>query len=105
MDLQLTGKVVLVAAASKGLGKAAAKAFAEEGAKLAICARSNLIEKTAEEIRKETGAEIMATRADVTNQQDVDRFVDRALKRFGQSSISISRKQSGLSLSTSRFIT
>jgi 3-oxoacyl-[acyl-carrier protein] reductase len=71
------------------LGKAAAKAFAEEGAKVAICARSSLIEKTAREIREETGADILAVRADVTNQQDIDRLVNQALKRFGQIDILI----------------
>lgn len=44
MDLHLSGKVALVTAASKGLGKATARQFALEGAKVVICARSQLID-------------------------------------------------------------
>ena len=39
MDLGLKGKIAIVAASSKGLGKAIAMGLAEEGAKVAICAR------------------------------------------------------------------
>lgn len=48
--LQLRGKVTLVTDASKGLGKATARQFAREGAKVSICARSELIDQTAAEI-------------------------------------------------------
>ena len=84
MDLQLTNKVALVAAASKGLGKASAKAIAREGARVVICSRSDLVESTAAEISRETGAEVVAVRADVTMQEDIDRFVQTALDSFGQ---------------------
>lgn len=43
MDLNLSGKVALVIAASKGLGKVTARQFAREGALVAICARSESI--------------------------------------------------------------
>lgn len=72
MDLQLRGKVALVTAASKGLGKATARQFAREGAKVAICARSELIDKTAAEIASETGTEVLSLRADVTSQADIE---------------------------------
>lgn len=47
MDLQLSEKIALVTAASKGLGKATALQFAREGAKVAIYARIKLVEKAA----------------------------------------------------------
>ena len=74
MDLQLNGKVALVTAASKGLGKAAARQLALEGAKVVICARSDLLEETAIEISRESGVEVSAIRADMTRQQDIDRL-------------------------------
>src|SRR3989337_381703 len=83
MDLQPKDQVALVTAASKGLGKAAAMALAAEGAKVAVCARSELLEKTAEEIRAATGAEVLAVRADVTDQAQVQDLVRQTLERFG----------------------
>ena len=71
MDLKLNGQVALVAAASRGLGKASAKALAAEGARLAICARSDVLDQAAAEIRGETGAEVLAIRADLTVPADI----------------------------------
>jgi 3-oxoacyl-[acyl-carrier protein] reductase len=83
MDLQLSGKVALVTAASKGLGKAAALALAREGAHVVITARSELINQTADVIRSETGAEVLALISDVTQQTDIDAAVQATLERFG----------------------
>ncbi|BAY28669.1 short-chain dehydrogenase/reductase SDR [Nostoc carneum NIES-2107] len=83
MDLQLNGKVALVTAASKGLGKATAKQFAREGAKVVICARSELVEKTAAEIESETGNEVLAIRADVSQQADIERVINTTVEKFG----------------------
>lgn len=84
MDLQLNGKVALVAAASKGLGKASAVALAREGANLVICSRSQLVEETAAEIRAETGAQVIPVQADVREAADIDAFVQAGLDSFGQ---------------------
>ncbi len=83
MDLELKDKVALVTAASKGLGKAAALEFAREGAKVAMCARSEALGNAAEEILSETGADVLAVRADVTRQEDIDRLVKATLDKFG----------------------
>ena len=85
MDLGLRGKVALVAAASKGLGRAVAEELAAEGAKLAICSRdAEAIESVGNEIAKATGAEVLARAADVSRTADVDAFVDAALSIFGR---------------------
>jgi 3-oxoacyl-[acyl-carrier protein] reductase len=84
MDLGLTDKVALVTAASKGLGKAAAMEFARQGAQVVICARSDQLEVTADEIHRQTGAQVLAVRADVTKPADIESLVEATLDRFGQ---------------------
>jgi len=84
MDLGLTGKVALVLAASKGLGRACAAALAAEGAYVAIGARNRLtLEKTAQAIQQDTGSRIFAIPVDVTKQEDLEAMVAVAAKEFG----------------------
>ena len=90
MDLGLEGKVAIVAAASKGLGRACAEEFAREGAEVAICARSSAnLEKAADSIRKATGREVFAQELDVTRQEAVRDFVAAVEKRFGRIDICV----------------
>ena len=89
MDLGLKDQVVLVTAASRGLGKAAAMTMAEEGAKISICARGEELETTAEEIRSQTGSEVLAIRADLTKASDVKAAAGGTLDRFGRIDILI----------------
>jgi len=84
VDLGLQGKVALVAAASQGLGRAAAFAFAREGCKVAICARNAAaLEDTANAIRKATNADVVANAADVSRADGVKAFADGAMRSFG----------------------
>ena len=89
MDLQVKDQVAVVAAASKGLGKSAAMALAQEGARIAICARGEALDATAEGIRSETGAEVLAVRTDLRERDQVDAFIKQALDQFGQIDILI----------------
>ncbi len=85
MDLGLRDKVALVAAASRGLGRAVAEELAAEGAKLAICAREGAtIEAVGREIAKASGVEVLAQAADVSRTEAIGAFVDAALARFGR---------------------
>ncbi len=85
MDMQLRGKVALVTASSKGLGKATAFALAREGASVAICSRNEAaIKATAQEIRAATGVDVLAMQADVTKPEDIARFVTTAAEHFGR---------------------
>ena len=89
MDIQVKDQVALVGAASKGLGKSAAMALAREGARIAICARSEALETTAEEIRSETGADVLAVRTDLTDRDQVGAFVKQSMDQYGQIDILI----------------
>lgn len=83
MDLGINGQVALVTAASKGLGRAAATALAEEGVKVAICSHSDALDSTESELRK-AGAEVLAVQADVTVAAQVQDLVRKTLDHFGQ---------------------
>lgn len=90
MDLGLKDRVALVAASSQGLGKAVALGLAREGAKLALCARTDaVLQKTASEIRAETGVEVLAQAVDVTNYEQVRSFTGQIEERFGQIDICV----------------
>ncbi len=68
MDLGLCGRVAIVAAASKGLGRAVAEELACEGAHVAICARTaGTLAETAAQIQKSTGREVFHQPLDVTD--------------------------------------
>lgn len=84
MDLGLAQKIAVVAASSKGLGRASALALAQEGARVAICARNEeQLRATAADIRTLTGAEVLAIPADVSQAGDIDRLVDETVAHFG----------------------
>jgi 3-oxoacyl-[acyl-carrier protein] reductase len=84
VDLGLNGKVALVAASSRGLGKASALALAREGARVTICARTEAdLNAAAEEIKRETGAEVLAVPADLTTAEGISSVVAAAAGRFG----------------------
>lgn len=84
MDLGLNGQVALVAASSKGLGRAVATALAAEGAKVMISGRGEpALRETAKEISEATGAEVGHHAADLTRADDIRALVQRTAERFG----------------------
>jgi len=84
MDLGLKGKVAVVTGGTEGIGKATALKLAQEGAKVAICARrAELLDRTAGEIGK-TGAEVLAVAADMSKPADIERFMKAVIERFGR---------------------
>jgi NAD(P)-dependent dehydrogenase (short-subunit alcohol dehydrogenase family) len=83
MDAALKGKVVLITGAGRGIGRAAALAFAKVGASLVLCARSAEVEETARAAEK-LGAQVLARRLDVSDEKAVRTLVADAVVRFGR---------------------
>ena len=80
----LSGKVALVCAASQGLGRAAARALAADGARVAICSRRpDAIASAAAGIARETGADVAAFDADLSRPDGPARVVQQTVDRFG----------------------
>ncbi len=85
MDLGLAGKIVLVTAASRGLGHAIAEAFLAEGAMVTISSRDrDTLEAAAAKLKDATGREAAFAAADCTSQDDIDRLVRGVEDRFGR---------------------
>ncbi|MBI5773681.1 MAG: SDR family oxidoreductase [Verrucomicrobia bacterium] len=84
MNLQLTGKPVIVCASSAGLGKAAALEFAREGANVMLAARRQVeLQKAVAEIKAATGREAQFTVTDMTKADDIARLVESTVAAFG----------------------
>ena len=85
MDLGLKDRVALVAAASKGIGFAAARELALEGARVFLCSRDEKrAVEAAQKIQDETGATISGIGADVTDDQAMEQFVSLGRERMGR---------------------
>jgi 3-oxoacyl-[acyl-carrier protein] reductase len=90
VDLGLHGKVAIVAASSKGLGRACALQLAREGALVVMCSRNQqAIEAAAEQARRaaveaENGGDAVGIVADVTRPEDIQRLVQFTIDRYGR---------------------
>jgi 3-oxoacyl-[acyl-carrier protein] reductase len=85
MELGLQNKVALVAAASRGLGRAVAEELAQEGASLVLCARNEkILNETCAAIIEKTGVQVSGIAADLSLSADVERVVQQGLERFGR---------------------
>jgi NAD(P)-dependent dehydrogenase (short-subunit alcohol dehydrogenase family) len=84
VDLGLKGKVAIVTGASDGIGKATAVRLAQEGARVAICARRpEPLEIAAAEIRSQ-GGDVFAQSADMSKPADIDRFIKAVAAHYGR---------------------
>src|SRR5215208_2883571 len=85
MDLGIHEKVALVAASSRGLGRAVAEELAAEGVDLVLCARGEgALRETADAIRQSAKVRVVDVVADVGDPAGVDRVVGAALRELGR---------------------
>jgi 3-oxoacyl-[acyl-carrier protein] reductase len=102
VDLQLTGKSVIVTGGSRGIGRQIALAFAAEGARVAICSRGEAaLQSTAEEIRS-LGAECRIFPLDLTDAAACQRLVDEVAAAFGGIDILINNAGANVDSSPSK---
>jgi 3-oxoacyl-[acyl-carrier protein] reductase len=88
MDFGIKGKVALVTAASKGLGRGSAEALSAEGCRVAICARTRAdVERVAAEISAKTGHEVAPFTADMSRPADIDALLVGVRQRLGDPDI------------------
>ncbi|MGA9289431.1 MAG: glucose 1-dehydrogenase [Anaerobacillus sp.] len=80
MNLNLENKRVLVTGGSKGIGKAIAKAFYDEGAKVGICARNR---DDLEQAKKDIGQNLAIFEADITDDRKRVQLLDSYIMEFG----------------------
>lgn len=84
MDLSIKDRVALVAASSRGLGKAIAYQLSREGAKVMICARGEeKLQQTRDEIASKTGGVVRAFVTDVTDRHQVKNMAEKIVDEFG----------------------
>jgi len=84
LDLDIDGKIALVTASSKGLGRAVAEALVQEGVHVMLCARGVVaLEQTADAIRALGGGKVEYEVADVTRPEEVERLSKSCVKKFG----------------------
>lgn len=84
-DGELKGKTILVTGGGTGLGKSMTEYFMKLGANLIICSRKlEVIEATAEELRKSTGGKILAVACDVRKPLEVEKVIEAGIEEFGE---------------------
>jgi 3-oxoacyl-[acyl-carrier protein] reductase len=88
MDFGIKGRIALVTAASKGLGRGSAEALSAEGCRVAICARTKAdVERVAREIGASTGHEVAPFVADMSKAAEIDKLLKDVRARLGDPEI------------------
>lgn len=81
---EFSGKTVLITGGTRGIGRACAVAFAREGARVAICGRSDeTAQKAAQEIASETNGDVRGFGCDIADASAVDAMVKTVIEALG----------------------
>ncbi|MEZ5363738.1 MAG: SDR family oxidoreductase [Bryobacterales bacterium] len=90
MDLGIRNRAAIVAASSRGMGRAVAEALAAEGVHVAMCSRdADAIAQAAQEIRERHGVETFAKAVDLTDPAQVQAFSEEAREALGPLTICV----------------
>lgn len=96
---RLLGKVTIITGASSGIGRAIALRFASEGARLVLVDRTEEVREGGEPIEtvlRREGHDIAFLKADVATEEDVERVVDEATRRFGRLDVLVNNAAIGV---------
>ena len=97
MNLGLEGKVVCITGGSRGIGLATARAYAEESARVLICARDQgRLAAAVESVRQACGVQIDAVPVDVTEPADVGRLIEHIADRHGRLDVLVNNAGTGI---------
>lgn len=90
MDFGIKGKVALVTASSRGLGRGCAEQLAAEGCRVAICSRDEKsVRQAAEEMSAQTGNAVKGFSADLNDASEIDRLIEAVRQSLGDPDIVI----------------
>ena len=88
MNFGISGKIALVTASSRGLGRGCAEQLAAEGCRVAICSRdAAAVKQAAEEISSTTGAQVLGLGADMGKAEDISRLLEEVRQSLGEPEI------------------
>lgn len=103
MQIDLSSKRVIVTGASRGIGRAIARAFAAEGARVAICARTSAdVEAVAEDLKARGASAVIAHSVDVTDTAGVKQFVEHVAQSWGGVDVLINNAGEGAAATSKR---
>jgi 3-oxoacyl-[acyl-carrier protein] reductase len=93
---RLKGKVAIITGANSGIGRATARLFAREGAKVVCCDIQETISPRIDELIQQEGGQAVFAIIDVTKQADCDRMVATAIEKFGDVDILYNNAGAGI---------
>ena len=93
---RLKGKVAVITGANSGIGRATARLFAREGAKVVCCDIQETITPRIDEVINGEGGQAVFAKIDVTRQEDCDRMLSTALASYGDLDILYNNAGSGI---------
>jgi 3-oxoacyl-[acyl-carrier protein] reductase len=98
MHVDLSGKRVIVTGGSRGIGRAIALAFAREGGRVAICARSEgPLAETVSELRRAGAQDVIGTAADVCDTEQCNAFVAQVVSAWQGVDVLVNNAGQGIS--------